>query len=158
MPSSPADFKESDLRRELDRIDALGVPMAGDDEQMVVIRAIARANVKSMQSLVEVLGQLRTLSAATSECQDTHLLAKKLHTNLGFDGTGDSSIVVRVRDMERAHEGWRGTLAKIAWPIFTALTLGASALAWNSAVDALAASRAAARAVEVTKTAPAAHP
>lgn len=124
---------------ELQRIALIGEPRAGDDDQLVAFRAIVRVTHKIARSQREALTRIRAVEVATGACDDTHRMVESLTAALAPVDAPKSHMTVRVDALETMLAGWRGTFAKIAFPVVIALTLAALGFAWTASVDATAA-------------------
>lgn len=124
---------------ELARLAMIGEPQAGDDDQTVAFRAMARAMHKVARSQIAVATDLNALKDATRKCEETHEMVESLVSALAPPADPEKHITIRVSVLEKLLAGWRGLAAKIMIPVMIAATLGALGMAWNATVEAAAA-------------------
>lgn len=139
--------------KELDRLAELGEPQGGDDDQMVVLRSIARITYKIAAGQNSVIEQNEALAGATGKCDETYKVVKQMQASLGLDPPdSEKNVVQRVTQLERSEKNRSKWFDRIAAPVLIAAVLGALGLAWNATVDAAAAQKHAKTAVQATET------
>ena len=129
--------------KELERLEEIGEPQGGDDDQMVAFRTTARAMLKMAKAQKDMSVRLKAVEEATEKCEGTHEMVKELVEALAPPGQPESHMSVRVSSLEEKLSGWQGGVSKVVFPVIIAIVIGAMGFAWNATVDAAAAKKAA---------------